>query len=74
MAELVVTPPLEPSENRMKSLLGMAFELPINADVAGVADFLGQVGGVENVFRLEVGVCLGTLQITQINPQTKVLE
>src|SRR4051794_21502211 len=74
MAELVVAPLLEPAEDRVELALGMALELPVDGDVAGVADLLGEIGGVEDELRPEVGVLLGPRQEAQIDADTEVLE
>ena len=52
----------------------MALEMPVDRDVARVADLLGQVYGVENVLRLEVLVLLGLAQVAKVNGQTEILE
>mmetsp|Transcript_20199 Transcript_20199/g.37340 ORF Transcript_20199/g.37340 Transcript_20199/m.37340 type:complete len:252 (+) Transcript_20199:232-987(+) len=74
MPELVMAPALEPSKDRVEALFRVAFELPVDADVAGIADLLGEIGRVEDVFRLEVGVGLGLLELHQVHAQPEVLQ
>ena len=74
MAELIIAPALKPAENRMEPFIRIFFQLPKYRDVARITDFFGQVGRIENVLGLEIGVCLGALEVTQINTQTEVLE
>ena len=74
MAELVVAPLLEPLEDRVEAALGVALELAEDRDVAGVADLLRQVGGVEDELRLEVGVLLGLGQEAEIDADAEVLQ
>ena len=74
MTELVIAPALKPAEDGMKALVRMRFQLAENLDVARIADLLGQIGRIKNVFRLEVGVLLVTLQITEINAEPIVLQ
>ncbi len=62
VAELVVAPALKPTKDRVKAFVGVFFQMPEDGDVAGVTNFFRQVGGVKNVFGLEVGVGLGALQ------------
>ena len=72
--ELVVTPTLEPAKNRVETFLRMALELAKNCDVAGVTDFFGQVGRIKNIFWLEIGVCLGALEVAHVNAQAKIFQ
>ena len=74
MAKLVVAPALKPPKNRVETFVWILFQLTVNGDVTGVANFLGQIGRVKNVLGLEVGVGLGALQITQVDPQAKVFQ
>ena len=74
MAELVVAPQLEPAKDGVKAFFGVLFELAEDGDVAGVADFFGQVGRVVNVFGLEEGVLLGPLQVPQVDAQIEVAQ
>ena len=57
-----------------KRLLRVALELAEDRDVARVADLLRQVGRVEDVLRLEVGVGLGALQEAQVDAEAEVLQ
>ena len=72
MAKLVIAPALKPAKDRVEALVWIFFQLTVDGDVTRIANFLGQVSGVENVFGLEVGISLGALQIAQVNAQTKV--
>ena len=72
VAKLVVAPTLKPSEDWVKALVWIAFKLPEDRDVTGVADFFAQVGCVKNVLWLEVGVGLGALEVAQVEAQAKV--
>ena len=67
VAELVVAPPFEPAKDRMKLPLGMALKLAKDRDVAGIADLLGQISGVEDEFRLEEGIFLGARKKAEID-------
>jgi hypothetical protein len=71
VAEFVVAPALEPAKDRVEALVGVALELAEDGDVARVADLLGQVGRVEDVLGLEVGVGLGALEPAQVQPRPK---
>ena len=74
VAELVVAPQLEPAKDGVKAFFGVLFELAEDGDVARVADLLGQVSRVVNVFGLEEGVLLGALQVAQIDAQVEVAQ
>ncbi len=74
MAELVIAPPLEPSENRMELALGMALHLPEDRDVTRIADLLRQIGRIEDEFRPEVGVFLHLGQEPEIDADAVVLQ
>ena len=74
MAELIIAPALKPAEDGMEPFVRVFFQLAKDRDVARVADFFRQVGRVENILRLEIGISLGALEISQINTQTEVLE
>ncbi len=74
MSELIVTPVLEPLEDRVPAPFRVLFELPEDRDVSGVADLRAQVGGVVDELRLEVGVLLGLGQERQVDPDLEVLE
>ena len=58
----------------MEAPLGVALELAVDGDVAGVADLLRQVGGVEDELRPEVGVFLGLGQEAQIDADAELLQ
>ena len=73
MAELVVAPQFEPAEDRVELALGMALHLPVDRDVAGVADLLRQIGRVEDELRPEVGVLLHLGEEAQIDADAVVL-
>jgi hypothetical protein len=62
------------SERSGGSACRVALELAEDGDVARVADLLGQVGRVEDVLGLEVGVGLGALQVAQVHAQAEVLQ
>ena len=64
MAKLVVAPALKPAKDGMETLVWIFLQLTVDGDVTGIANFLGQVSGVENIFGFEVGVRFGALQIT----------
>jgi hypothetical protein len=68
VAELVVAPFLEPLEDRVEPLVRMLLQLPVDGDVAGVADLLRQVGRVVDEFRPEVGVLLGLGRKPMLTP------
>ena len=74
MAKLVIAPALKPAKDGVEALVWISFQLTVDGDVAGIANFLGQVSRVENVFGFEVGIGLGALQVTQVDTQTKVLQ
>ena len=63
MAELIIAPTLKPAEDRMKALVWIFFQLAKDGDVARIANLLGQIGRIENVLGLEVGVSLGAFEI-----------
>ena len=67
VAELVVAPLLEPFEDRVEALLRVRLEVAEDGDVAGVADLLGEVGGVVDELRLEEGVFLRLGQEAEID-------
>ena len=56
--EFVVAPALEPAKDRVKAVFGVFFEMPVNGDVARIADLLGEIGRVVNEFRPKMGVLL----------------
>src|SRR5579871_5089403 len=58
----------------MEPLVGMAFQLAEDRDVAGIADLFRQIDRVENEFRLKVAVFLYLRQEAQIHPDTEVLQ
>ena len=74
MAEFVVAPAFEPAEDRVETFVRMALQLAVDRDVAGVADLLGQVGRVEDVLGLEVGVGLGAFEAAEVHAQAVVLQ
>ena len=74
MTELVIAPALKPTKDRVKTFIGVTLKLAKDGDVAGVANFLGQVGRVKNIFGLEEGVSLGAFELTQIDAQIKVFQ
>ena len=73
VAELVVAPLLEPLEDRVEALFRVALEVAEDGDVAGVADLLGEIGGVEDELRLEVGVLLGLGQEAEVDADAESL-
>ena len=58
----------------MELSLGMALHLPVDGDVAGVADLLGQIGRVEDELRPEVSVLLHLRQKAQIDADAVILQ
>ena len=74
VAELVVAPLLEPHEDRVEAQLRMPLELAEDGDVAGVADLLAEVGGVEDELRLEVVVLLRLGQEAEVDADPDVLQ
>ena len=74
VTELVIAPALKPTKDRVKTFIGVTLKLAKDGDVAGVANFLGQVGRVKNIFGLEEGVSLGAFELPQIDAQIKVFE
>ena len=74
MAELVIAPLLEPFEDRVKAPLGMALELPVDRDVAGVADLLREIGRIEDELRPEESVFLGLGQEAEIDADAEVFQ
>ena len=62
MAELIIAPFLEPFENRMEPMFRMRLKMAEDGDIARIADLFGQICGVINEFRLEIGVFLGLSQ------------
>ena len=67
MPEFVVTPCLEPVEDRLEAQLRIPLDLAKDRDVARVADLLGEVGRIENELGSEVLVLLGLAQETDID-------
>ena len=61
MTELVIAPSFKPAKDGVKTLVRVLFELPVNGDVSGVANFLGQISRVKNILGFEIGVSLGAL-------------
>ena len=62
MAKLVIAPALKPTKDRVEALVWIFFQLTVDGDVTRIANFLGQVSGVENVFGLEISVGLHLFQ------------
>ena len=67
MAKLVVAPFLEPFEDRMEPQLRMLLQLPVDRDVARIADLLRQIGRVEDELRPEKRVFLDFREKTEID-------
>ena len=74
VGKLVITPLQKPFKNRMKALLGMALKVSIDRDVACVADLFRKIRGVINIFGLEEGVLLLTLQHPEVNSHTELVQ
>jgi hypothetical protein len=72
--ELVVAPALEPLEDRMEPILRVLLHLPVDRDVARVADLLRQIRGVVDEFRLEVRVLLRPREERQVHGDVEVGE
>ena len=58
----------------MEQPVGVALQLPVDGDVAGVADLLRQVGRVEDEFRLEVSVLFLAREKAEIHADAKILQ
>ena len=74
MSELVVTPPLEPTENRMKAPVRMRLQQTKNLDITRITDLLRQIGRIEDVFWLEERIFLLLTQETEIHRSLVVFE
>jgi hypothetical protein len=59
VAVLVLAPVLEVLEQRVDLVVRVALQVAVDADVAPVADLLGQVGRVDDELGLEEGVLPG---------------
>ena len=58
----------------MELILRITLQMPVNGDVAGVAYFLGEVGGVVDKLRAEIVIFLGLLQDAQIHSHSQLLQ
>ena len=67
-----MAPVLEEVEDREDLAVGVLLEVAEDGDVAPVADLLAQVGGVEDVFGLEVRVGLVGGEEAEVELQTEV--
>ena len=56
VAILILAPVFKEVENRVELVLRVRFELALDGDVAPLANFLRNVGRVENKLRLEKGI------------------
>ena len=74
VAELVIAPLFEPFEDRVEAEFRMLFQLAEDRDVARVADLLGEIDRVPDVFRLEERVLLLARQEAQIDADAEILE
>ena len=58
MAVLVLAPVFKEVEDREDLALGVLLQVAVNGDIAPVANFLGEIGGVKDELRFEEGVGL----------------
>lgn len=72
VAGLVLTPVLEVLEQGVQLVVGVALQVAVDGDVAPVANLLRQVGGVDDVLGLEVGVLPVLGQEAKIQGQVEV--
>ncbi len=72
MTVFVLAPVFEKPENRIDPVLGVLLHVTENGDVAPVADFLRQVGRVENVLGLKEGVVLVGRQEAEVELEPEV--
>ena len=56
MTVFVLTPVFKEAENRINPVFWVRFQVTIDGDVTPVADFFRQIGGVEDVFRINEGL------------------
>ena len=67
MAELVIAPFFEPFENWVEPLIGVRLKMAIDRDIAGIANFFGEIGRIKDEFGPEIGVFFGFGQKAQVH-------
>jgi len=72
VAVLILAPVLEEPEDGVHLVFGVRLEVAIDGDVAPVANFLGEIGGVEDELGLEEGVLLALGQKAQVELEVEV--
>ncbi len=56
MTAFILTPIFKKLEDRVDAIFGMGLKMLMDLDVAPVANFLGEIGGIENKLGCEVNV------------------
>nr|WP_250854788.1 hypothetical protein [Escherichia coli] len=74
MAELVIAPFLEPVEDRVVAPLRVLRQVPEDGDIARIADFFGQIRGVKDEFRAEIGVFFRLGEEAEVHPDARILQ
>ena len=72
MTILVLAPVFEEVEDREDLAVRVLLEMAENSDVAPIANLFAEVGGVEDVFRLEVGVSLAGSEEAEIQLEAEI--
>ena len=72
MAVLILAPVLEVFEDGVTLILGVGLKMPVIGYVSPVPNFLGQVSGIENEFRLEKCVFSGFSKESQVQCQIEI--